>query len=124
VAYLPVSYGDAASPVAFLSGWSIACTQGDAIDITGHVDPQHVYATGEPSWAGSFTGWFDTATAQAYTAAADGLPRNMYLYPSIRNAGQFFSGLIFPGYAVGGGTASAVQLTVQWSAAGPVIKTG
>jgi hypothetical protein len=124
VAYLSLNYGDAAAPVAFLSGWDINYQQQDFADTTVLTDTQHVYTAGLPAETGSFTGWYDTATAQTYSSAVDGLPRNMYLYPSTKNPGQFFSGLVLPDYALGSSVTGAAALKVQWSAAGPVTKTG
>jgi hypothetical protein len=85
---------------------------------------QHIYIALTTTSAGSFTGWFDTATAQAYEAAVDGLPRNFYLYPSMANPGQFFSGQVLPDFAVRGGAAAAVAITVSWESAAPVLSSG
>lgn len=123
VAYLSLHSWDAASPVAFLSDWDIGWTA-QLFDVTCVPDVQVIHAAGEPEAAGSFSGWYDTATAQTYAAAVDGLPRNMYLYPSTAFPGSFFYGLVLPDYGLGGGTASAVSVKVAWSAAGPVIFSG
>jgi hypothetical protein len=123
VAYLSLNYGDAASPAAFLSGWSVSWSQNPQ-DVTGIPDGQHIYIAGIPASAGSFDGYFDTATAQAYSAAVDGLPRNMYLYPSAASAGTYFSGMVLPDYSTGGGVSAAVALKVTWASAAPVTRTG
>lgn len=122
VAYLSLTSGNAASPVAFLSGWTLDYTK-TVIDVTTIVDAQHVYTAGLPDASGSFTGFYDTATAQTYVAAVDGLPRNMYLYPSTASPGQFFSGMVLPDYSLGSGVQAAVALSVTWNSVGPVTRT-
>src|SRR5690349_6394538 len=97
VAYLGLNYGDAASPVAFLSDWDIAFTRG-LFDTTAITDSQVIYGADITSVTGTFKGFFDTASAQSYAAAVDGLPRNMFLYPAITSPGIYFSGLVMPDY--------------------------
>ena len=45
-------------------------------------DQNLIRVAGLPDASGDFSGFYDTVTAQTYTAATDGLPRNFYLYPS------------------------------------------
>lgn len=122
VAYLGINSGDAASPVAFLSGWEITFTR-SVFDATVITDSQVVYGTGVTNVSGSFSGFYDTASAQSYAAAVDGLPRNMCLYPSTALPGTFFSGLVLPDYSLGSGVTSAVALTVTWAAEDDVTLT-
>ena len=122
IAYLSLRSGDPATPVAFLSDWTIQYTR-ELYDTTTIVDPQHVYTAGTVNTEGSFSGFYDTATAQTYTAAVDGLPRNLYIYPSVTNISQFFSGSILPDFNLGAGAGAAVALSVSWTGSGPVIKT-
>ncbi len=124
VAYLSPNYGDVASPIAFLSGWTVSWTLEDQVDVTGYTDPQHIYIALTTVSSGSFTGWFDTATVQTYQAAVDGLPRTFYLYPDTANPGQFFSGEVLPDFSVGSGSAAAVAIAVSWESAAPVLKSG
>lgn len=122
VAYLSVLAGQAASPVAFLSGWEIDYAQ-TPVDTTVLDDIQHLYTATQIMETGSFTGFYDTATAQTYRDAVDGQPRNLYLYPDRANFGQFFSGQVIADYSVSGSVTDAVKVTVTWAAAGPVTKT-
>lgn len=85
-------------------------------------DQNKIYVAGLPDASGDFSGFYDTATAQTYVAATDGLPRNFYLYPSTLAAqmgppAQYFFGTILPDYSVAGGIASAVSLKSTWNAA-------
>jgi hypothetical protein len=122
VAYLSRLSGDPASPVAFLSDWTVEYAR-TVSDVTSIVDVQHVYAASVTGVTGSFTGFFDTATVQSYQAAVDGLPRNLFLYPAAAKTDQFFSGQVLPDYALGAGVTSAAALTVTWSATGPFTRS-
>ena len=53
---------------------------------------------GLPDASGDFSGFWDDATAQTYSAAGDGLSRNMYLYPDIQNSPNVYHfGQVLPG---------------------------
>jgi hypothetical protein len=122
LAYLSARNGDPATPVAYLSSWAATWAR-DVDDVTSFADTQVVYAAGQPGVSGAFTGFWDDATSQTYIAAVDGLPRSMYLYPDSANMSQYISGLVLPDLAVAGGTGTAVTITVNWAAAGPVTRT-
>ncbi len=116
----------AASPVAFLSDWSINFTV-NKVDVTAMQDPNLLYVAGLPDASGDFSGFYDTATAQTYAAATDGLSRNFYLYPSILGSqgtapGQYFFGTILPDYAISGGVTSAVSLKSTWNASSSIAR--
>ena len=112
---------DVASPMAFLSDWSINFVV-NKVDVTAMGDQNLIWVAGLPDASGDFTGFYDTATSQTYVAATDGLPRYFYLYPSslasqVGPPGQYFFGAILPDYAVAGGVAAAVSLKSTWNAA-------
>jgi hypothetical protein len=123
VAYLSRLSGDPASPVAFLSDWTVEFTR-TVSDVTSITDTQVIYAASVTGVTGSFTGFYDTATVQTYAAAVDGLPRNLFLYPVTADRAQFFTGPVLPDYALGAGVTSAAALTVTWSATGPFLRSG
>ena len=121
IAYVGVNPGDVASPMAFLSDWSINFTVAK-VDVTCMGDQNLIWVAGLPDASGDFSGFYDTATAQTYVAASDGQPRNFYLYPSNLGAlgGEYFFGYILPDYAITGGVAAAVSLKSTWNAASRV----
>jgi hypothetical protein len=90
------------------------------------LDQNLIYVSGLPDASGDFTGFYDSATAQTYVAATDGLPRNFYLYPSNIAAQmvvpQYFWGTILPDYALTGGVAAAVSLKSTWNAASRISR--
>lgn len=116
IVYLGVNSGDPASPMAFLSDWSINFSVAK-VDVTCMGDQNLIWVAGLPDASGDFSGFFDTATAQTYVSATDGQPRNFYLYPSTLMTGQYFFGQILPDYSLSGGVAAAVSLKSTWNAA-------
>lgn len=126
IVYLGVNSGDLASPMAFLSDWSINFSVAK-VDVTCMGDQNLIWVAGLPDASGDFSGFFDTATAQTYIAAQDGLARNFYLYPSTvgtqgANPGQYFFGQILPDYSLAGSVSSAVSLKSSWNAASKISR--
>jgi hypothetical protein len=121
--YLSVHAGDPATLLAYLSSWAASWAR-DAIDVTTLADAQRVYAAGIPDVTGTFAGFWDDATSQAYIAAADGLPRSMFLYPDTLDMSQYISGPVIADMTVTSGAGAAVTIAVNWAAAGTVTKTG
>lgn len=115
IVYLGVNNGDAASPMAFLSDWSINYTVAK-VDVTCLGDQNLIWVSGLPDASGDFSGFFDSATAQTYAAAQDGLARNFYLYPTTSMT-QYFYGQILPDYALAGSVSAAISLKSTWNAA-------
>lgn len=110
-----------ASPMAFLSDWSVNFVVAK-VDVTAMGDQNLIWVAGLPDASGDFTGFYDTATAQTYVAATDGQPRNFYLYPSTLGSqgaspGQYFFGQILPDFSITGGVTVAVSLKSTWNAA-------
>lgn len=87
-------------------------------------DQNMVYVSGLPDASGDFSGWYDTATSQTYIAAADGLPRNFYLYPTTSILTQYFFGQILPDFSVAAGVAAAASIKATWNAASQVQRYG
>jgi hypothetical protein len=116
ICYIGVNNTDAASPTAFLSDWSINFTVAK-VDVTAMGDQNLIWTAGLPDSSGDFSGFYDTATAQTYLAAQDGLPRNFYLYPTINQPTQYFFGQILPDYSLSGSVTAAVTLKSSWNAA-------
>jgi hypothetical protein len=113
-----------ASPLAFVADWTINFTVAK-VDVTALGDSNLVWVAGLPDASGDFSGFYDTATGQTYTAAIDGQSRNFYLYPSLLgvqgvNPGQYYFGTILPDFAAAGGVAAAVTFKSTWNAASQV----
>lgn len=124
VAYLSLNSGDAATPMAFMSDWTISWTA-SRFETTTFADTQRKYGSTQPEVAGEFSGYFDSATAQSYAAAVDGQPRNLYLYPSVTGTmgSEFFSGQVIADFSAGGGVTSAVSVKCTWSASSTLARS-
>lgn len=91
--YFSATSGAAASPMAFAAKYSLNFTT-TKIDVTAFLDRGKVTLVGLPAQSGDMSGWYDDATAQTYTAAVDGLARNLYIYPSSGKITQYFFGSV------------------------------
>ena len=118
--YMEVLSGSAATPVAFLNSWSINA-ETDKEDVTAFTDPNKVYVAGLPDASGEFSGFYDDATTQTYTAASDGLSRKFYLYPTSFDT-QYWYGTILPDFKAESKVDGAVEISAKWNAAGPINK--
>jgi hypothetical protein len=114
--YLAVTSGAAASPVAFQAAWSVSVTS-EKFDVTTLADSQHVYASGIPEIAGTFSGFLDAGTSQAYVAASDGLPRAFCLYPdTVNSPTAYFAGTVIADFSGGGASGGPVTVSGTWGA--------
>ena len=119
--YAAITSGGTPEPVAFLNQWSIDFTV-DNVDVTALGDTNKTYVAGLPDASGSFSGYFDSATPQLYTAATDGVARGFYLYPDTSEA-TFWSGTALFDFSVSGQVDGAVTISGDWNAAGAITKT-
>lgn len=109
-----------AEPVAFLSSWSISFAT-DRVDVTAFGDTNKVYVAGLPDASGDYSGFWDNATAQLYTAATDGLARKFYLYPTVDLAGtDYWWGTAFFDFEASASVDGAVEISGSWQAASSV----
>ncbi len=113
----------AAEPVTFLNKWA-ANFMTDKIDVTAFGDSNKVYLAGLPDASGSFSGFYDNATAQVYTASQDGLARRFYLYPDNNSVTTYWYGTALFDFSAEGAVDGAVTISGNWSAASPVAKVG
>jgi hypothetical protein len=112
-----------AEPLPFFASWSISF-ETEKREVTAFGDTTKVYVPGLPDSTGEFSGFYDDASNQTYTAAVDGLPRKFYLYPNTALTTQYFFGTILPDFSVNAEVDGAVEVSASWSAASPVTKVG
>jgi hypothetical protein len=112
-----------AEPLQFFAKWSIKFAT-DKAEVTALGDSNKIYVAGLPDASGDFSGFYDDATKQTYTAAIDGQPRNFYLYPNTNNTGQYWFGTVLPDFSVDGDVAGAVAVSASWNAASLIAKVG
>ena len=121
--YAAIASGGSAEPIAFLSSWEISF-ETDRQDVTAFGDTNRVYVAGLPDASGTFSGFYDNATAQMYTAAQDGVERKFYLYPTTAATGQYWYGTALFDFSVSSGVGDAVTVSGNWNAASAVTKVG
>ena len=109
-----------AEPITFLDKWSIEFAT-DKVDVTCLGDTTKVYVSGLPDASGTFGGFYDTATAQLFTASQDGLGRRMYLYSDTSDGDYFFGTALFD-FSISGGVSEAVAISGSWAAASAFSK--
>ena len=70
-----------ATPVPMLKQFTFDQSS-DKIDVTDFDDATKSYVAGLPDASGTYSGFYDDATDQLYTAASGGFAARTYLYPS------------------------------------------
>jgi len=123
VIYFDVVGGGNASNLPFQAKWSLNFVT-DTDEVTAFGDANKNYVAGLPDASGDFSGFYDDATNQTYTAAADGISRKFYLYPSSSKTTQYFYGFIIADFKVDAAVSSATAVACSWKAAGPITKLG
>jgi len=121
--YAGIASGGVAEPVTFLSSWS-ADFSTDDVDVTAFGDTNKTYVSGLPDVKGSFSGFYDSDSAQLFTAAVDGVARKFYLYPSTSSAGTYFFGTASFDFSVETGVGDAAKVSGSFVAASAVTKVG
>lgn len=116
--YLALASGGTPEPLAYQASWSINFTT-PKINVTAMGDSAEVTVAGLPACTGQFAGFYDDVTAQAYTAATDGVARGFYLYPDLTNKpARYFFGSINPDVTFDSSASDAVKVSSSWSNAG------
>ena len=113
----------AAEPVAFLDKYSLEFMT-DRVDVTCFGESTKVYVAGVADASGSFSGFYDSATAQLFTAATDGLARKTYIYPDTSSSGTYFFGTALFDFSMSTGVGEASTISGSWAAASAFAKVG
>jgi hypothetical protein len=121
--YAGIASGGTAESIAFLNKWSIDF-ETDKADVTAFGDTNKTYVSGLPDAKGSYSGFYDTATAQLFTASQDGVARKFYLYPDNTAVGVYWYGTAFFDFSVEGGVGDAVSISGSWAAGSAITKIG
>lgn len=121
--YVGIALAGTAQAIAFLDKWTAAFTTNN-VDVTAFGDRNRVYVAGLPDAKGTFSGFYDNATAQLYTASQDGVARRFYLYPNVSRTLQYWFGTGLFDFSVAGGVSLAVSVSGNWAAASSIIKVG
>lgn len=112
-----------AEPVAYLKSWSLDMGT-DKIDVTALGDLNKVSVAGLASASGSYSGFWDSATSQLFTAATDGLARKFYLYMTTDVATKYIWGTAFWDATISTDVSGAVEIAGNYEAASNVTLVG
>lgn len=115
--------GGTPEPVAYLNSWELTAATDD-VEVTAFGDSNKVFVSGLPDVGGSFSGFYDDATVQTYTAATDGIARKFYLYVNTGTNTQYWYGTGIFDFTAAGGVDAAVTLSGNWKAASLITKIG
>lgn len=118
-----ISSAAAAEPLPFIAAWTFDAVT-DKFEVTSMGDGNKVYVAGLPDSKGTFNGFYDDATAQSYTAATDGLPRNFYLYPDTSLSSQYFFGTVLVDFSATSAVGDSIKVSANWVAASNILKVG
>lgn len=119
---MAVASSGTAEPLANAGKWSLDFSA-KRDDATSFGDTNMIYVQGLPDGSGSFEAIWDKGTAQAYTAAMDGLARRSYFYPtSATSAGPYWFGSYFWDFSIETEVGSAVKVKGTYAPAGNVTK--
>lgn len=121
--YANITSGGTAEPIAFLSQWGLDFTT-DKIEVSAFGDATKTYVSSLPDCQGSFSGFYDDATAQLYTAATDGVARKFYLYPDNTSTGKYWYGTALFDFSVSSDIGGPVTVSGSLAAASTVTKIG
>jgi len=120
---MALTSGGTAEPVAFQAEWAINFST-PKIDVTAFGDTNKVTVNGLPEATGTFSGFYDDATAQTYTAAIDGVARKFYLYTNTTTNTQYFFGTINVDASFSSSVSGATTVSAAWEAASVIAKVG
>lgn len=121
--YAGIASSGTAEPIAFLNKWSLKFSV-DKMEVTAFGDANKTYLAGLPDAQGDFGGFYDSATAQLYTAATDGVARKFYLYPDNTSTGQYWFGTGIFDFSIDGAVDGPVSVSGSFAAASAVSKIG
>lgn len=121
--YAGIASAGTAEPIANLKSWSLDFST-DKIDVTCFGDTNKVTVAGLPNATGDFDGFYDTASAQLYTASQDGVARKFYLYPTLATTTQYWFGTALFDFHAEGAVDGAIAVSGSFEAATSVAKVG
>ncbi len=121
--YMAIASGGTAQAVAFISKTDVDMAS-DKFEVTAFQDVTKTYVSGLPDFKGTFSGFYDNATAQMYTAAVDGVARKFYWYPDTTNATQYWFGTAFFDFHVTIDVGGSADISGNLAAATAVTKVG
>lgn len=119
-----ITSGGTAEPISGVHNWTANRTTAKT-PVPAFGDTNIQYVSGLPDAQGTINGWWDDATQQLYTAAADGIARKAYFYRDfVATPGVYDFATILIDVSDDVPFEGGVGFTSQWAAASPLIKVG
>ena len=115
--YMSTSGSGNAASVAQLSSWSLDMST-DVIDVTAFGDANKTYVIGLKDIKGQFSGFWNDATDDLFTAADSSDGVKMYLYPSSDAISKYWYGPAWLNASVDTGVDGAVKISANFMANG------
>lgn len=100
-----------------LTSWSLD-SGSDRVEVTSFEDTNKVYVQGKADISGEFSGVWDNATDNLFTAAASSDGVKLYLYPSADVTTKYWYGTAWVDASIEVGVDSAVTISGTFQAAG------
>jgi hypothetical protein len=116
--YVGITSAGTAEPIAFVAKVG-SDMQADVIEVTALGDVNKTYVTGLADFKGTYSGFYDDATAQTFKAAVDGIARKFYFYPDLGTATRYVYGTATFGASLNTDVAGAVEIGGSFAASGP-----
>lgn len=121
--YVAIASGGSAEPIPFISSFSIKSST-DRYEVTSFGDTGKTYVAGLPDAQGDWAGFYDSSTAQLYTASQDGVARKAYFYPDTTQPGTYWYTTAFFDFNLDNPVSGAVAINGTWAAATALTKVG
>lgn len=121
--YVAITSGGTAELIPYIKSFSIKSAT-DRYDVTAQGDTGKAYVAGLPDAQGDWSGFYDTATAQLFTASQDGVARRVYMYPDITSPGTYWFTTAFFDFNIENSVDAASPINGTWAAATSLAKVG
>jgi hypothetical protein len=121
--YVGIASGGTPEPISFLDKWSLTFAVADA-EVTAFGDTNKIYVAGLPDASGTYSGFYDDAAAQLYTASTDGVGRKFYLYTNTTSNLQYWFGTGLFDFQVDADVGGAEKIQGNFKATTNIIKNG
>lgn len=120
--FVAVASNGTPSPIPGLAAVSFDAST-DRSEVTAMGDSNKQYVGGLPDFSGDYSGFYDDASAQLYSAAVDGVPRAFYFYPDFTDTTRYAFGTAFFDFKMATGVGDAVAVSGTFQAASNVLRS-
>jgi len=120
---IALTSGGVAEPLTFVAQWGLDFST-PTTDVTAMGDANQTFLAGLPASGGDFSGFWDDASVQTYTAATDGIARKFYLYPDFAVTTIYWFGTVLPDVKYTSSVSGAIGISGKWVPASTIARVG